>query len=919
MTVMTARRPVLVGREAELARLVSTADGSGPRYAVLTAGPGMGKTSVITALLEEAGRLPVWLLRAGPGELEATLGLSALGDLLADVDEQRYDALPGLQRTALRAALLLEDTAADIDPRAVAAALRSVLRGLAEERPVVVVIDDAHWLDGATAHALGHALHRTANLPVRVVAATRPTGRSVEEWLPRGAVDRQAWVLAPLAAAALGQVIHQELGISLDRVALREVHRVTGGNPLFALEVARHRGGADAGTRTTFQTLLAARLAALPRPTRLALLTAALAGEPTVEVVAGARGCDPGALMEVLEPAVAGGLVAVTDLIRFGHPLYASSVIASSAAADVRDAHTRLVDVDLGEEVRARHRGLAATGVDAALATRLDTAAHAARARGAWDTADELLRLAIEHSPEGEDRAERAATLGVWLARGGRPDEAMPWLRRAWTEATGPARWQAALERRRLVVAGGSLEELAASTREFEGPDVPLVARAEAMLMTVEQERDLTHAARADRVHEVNAQLAELAEDPEARRVRVIGLLVEADLRATAGQRWRPLVDEALVIEQTVAPAVVMQRAEAYLANEAVIADRHDEARTRLLRLISLSEELADDVSLPLLLEGLAWLEFRAGHWDRADQLSAESRASASGQHQHWQHQSEVSLAATRGMRGDTDGALDVIDRLYAEVAHPLHPYPIAAYWAAKGDLLQAAGRPEDAYAALRHCIDECERLGWQDPGVLHAHTAYMECAITLGRLDEAATWLGLVEERAGRCDRPAVLAACQRIRVLHAAARGDHEKAVTLIPEMLAAHESGVPVLQRAHAHFTAGRVYRRARAKTRAHEALRRAVRIYDELGAVPYAERARAELARVGLRHRAPDELTDTERQVAELAAAGLRNREIAQRTFLSPKTVEAVLGRVYRKLGIRSRAELGRALGGAEPAH
>ena len=132
------------------------------------------------------------------------------------------------------------------------------------------------------------------------------------------------------------------------------------------------------------------------------------------------------------------------------------------------------------------------------------------------------------------------------------------------------------------------------------------------------------------------------------------------------------------------------------------------------------------------------------------------------------------------------------------------------------------------------------------------------------------------------------------------------------MIPDMLAAHEDGVGPLQRGHAYLTAGRVYRRAKAKTLAHEALERAAGIYDELGAAPYAEQARAELARVGLRPRASDELTDTERQAAELATTGLRNREIADRMFLSVKTVEAVLGRVYRKLGIRSRAELARTL-------
>ena len=145
---------VLVGRVAELDRLLAVLAEGGPRCLVLAAHPGMGKTSVVQAFLEAATRIPVTTWSARPLEAESALAFSGLADLLPDVLPVRYDALPAPQRTALRAALLLEDAGREVDPRAVAAALRAVIRAAAERGPVVLVVDDAHWLDGATAHAL---------------------------------------------------------------------------------------------------------------------------------------------------------------------------------------------------------------------------------------------------------------------------------------------------------------------------------------------------------------------------------------------------------------------------------------------------------------------------------------------------------------------------------------------------------------------------------------------------------------------------------------------------------------------------------------------------------------------------------------------------------------------------------------------
>ena len=160
---------------------------------------------------------------------------------------------------------------------------------------------------------------------------------------------------------------------------------------------------------------------------------------------------------------------------------------------------------------------------------------------------------------------------------------------------------------------------------------------------------------------------------------------------------------------------------------------------------------------------------------------------------------------------------------------------------------------------------------------------------------------------------RVAVLTDCAWLRVMLVAARGDVAAAAAAAPAMLAAYERGpCQPLRRGQAYLGAGRVYRRAKAKSLAVAALTVAIETFDAIGCPPYAERARGELARVGLRPRASVGLTETERRVAQLASEGLRNRDIADRVYTSPKTVEAILTRSYRKLGIRSRAELARAL-------
>lgn len=360
----------LVGRESELQHLLAALAPGPACRVVLAATPGTGKTALVEAFLTATAALEVTVLRVRPTEVDQRLAFSGLTDLLVPVEQSSYDDLPTPQRRAIRAALLLEDADGEVDPRAVAAALRAVWTALAGIRPVLVVLDDVQWLDQATATVLSHSLRRLGDAPVHVVAVGR-----AEEW-PLVLDDATALTLPPLGAAALFHVVKEHLGLALDRARLRAVEQASGGNPLYALELVRRQVGE--GASTALDELIGARVRELPPATRRSLLRVALAASPRTDVLAAAAGCTPEELLADLEPARTTGLVRVTDTVAFGHPLYAEAVVEEAADLEVRDAHRRLAEAETDPEARVRHLGAAAVGPDAsrAAARRRDLGAQ---------------------------------------------------------------------------------------------------------------------------------------------------------------------------------------------------------------------------------------------------------------------------------------------------------------------------------------------------------------------------------------------------------------------------------------------------------------------------------------------------------------------------------------------------------------
>jgi DNA-binding CsgD family transcriptional regulator len=893
---------LVVGREAEQAALRELLGTLGGR-ALVRAAPGMGKTVLVESVLDAARAVGLRLLHARPLQVEASLAFSGLHDLLRDTDAAAYDVLPAPQRSALRRALLLDEGEGDLDPRAVNAAVTTLLEGWAAEGPLLLIVDDGQWLDAATAAALHRALVRTAPTDLRVLGAARST-EPMPAWLP-DPVERG---LEPLGAAALFHVVRNGTGRTLDHGQLRELERASRGNPLHALEFARHQ----VADGTTLDALLDARVRSLPRPTRLALLVAALAARPRTDVVARARRLSPTETLDVLEPAVADGLVHVGADVAFAHPLHLAAVVDASAEADVREARLRLAEVDDLPGARIRHRALAAEAPDPALADALHEAAVEARRRGAWDDAVDLMRLALRHDAPAADGgpARRRRALPLLLYRVGRPGEAAELLEDLIdSDDEALASWSRMMLGH-ILVGQGDPRARALYDEVVAAPASPEI-EAEAHLRTGYW---LVGADRLTLVRRARDLLDAVA--PSAGRTRLLGLAMtlEAFALVGLGEDPRPLARAAAALEAEAPPRRVRDSARLVLAEEEIMRDRLAEASSMLVDLVAESELRGDDSSTPALLLDLALVHRLAGDWTAAEEALDRAETSARGQGQSWALLCAADRAWLDGVRGDAGAA----DRYRDLMRQPGSDQFMATLWQDRGNLLFMAGDEAGALDALRRAHELAGRTS--SHGTVGHDIEFLQLCADLVHLEllagatsrDVRDHLAEVQERAESLERPMILAWTRVLAVLAQAGDGDLAGAADAAVAELPAVAAITLPLERARMRLALGRVLRRARRKRAAHDVLGASHDEFLRLDAPVFAAAARAELARVGLRPAAPDSLTDSEQRVAELAALGLRNQEIAGRVYASTKTVEATLGRCYRKLGVRSRTELAAAL-------
>lgn len=910
----------VVGRERELATIGRLLERGREGYSalLLSGEAGIGKTTVWQEAVRRAEEAGFRVLRCRPGQAEARLGYAALSDLLSPVGEDVLAALPEPQREALEAALLrASPRAAGSASRAVAAGLLSALRRIAEQPPVLVAIDDAQWLDRPSEAALAFALRRLEpETPLALLTAQRTDRAGATS--PLGfadlpATERERVALGRLSLSALYHVIHENLRIVLPRPTLQRVTAVSAGNPLLAIELARalSETGARPGPGDPLPVpaetadLLASRIRKLPAASRESMLASALLSSPTVELVERALGPSAG---QGLERAREADLVEIRgEAVRFAHPLVGAALASSVPPAKRRAMHRRLAEVAPSPEEGARHLALGSDGPDETVAARLDEAAELAGRRGASQDALELLELAWKLTPADDvtTARRRRFELSRALARAGDHGRAAALLADVLAEEpTGPLRARALELRAQILWVAGTSEEAERCCEEaldHVGDDEALRARVLVTLARVTLDAELL-----GRRSRAAIDVLERLDDPDP------GLLAEA-LVGLAGAEYylgngipHDVVERALELERISPTPNVGDRMSAALGAWLKYDGDFEGARhwLEVTRQAALDE--GDEGSLPYALSHLPQLALWTGDWAEAEARALEhlELAETTGQ-ENERLTAMFNLALVHAHMGRVEETRERIGRALAD-AERADPWNVYQLLSALGFLDLSVGSAPDAVRSLARAFEIYEASGAGDtPSVFEN---YPEALVLAGDLTTAKRVVDVFERRARKARKAIALAPALRCRALCLAAEGRLEESRTTLEQALTQHERVDMPFSLARTRLVHGQVLRRLGERRAARDALEQARSTFEELGAPLWAERARDELARVPIKQASGSALTAAESRVAELVVTGKSNLEVAQALFVSKKTVEANLTRIYRKLGIRSRSAL-----------
>jgi DNA-binding CsgD family transcriptional regulator len=912
---------MLVGRQAECARLdraLESARRGRSSVLVLRGEAGIGKTSLLRYAIGRAEAMSV--VRATGVESEAELEFSGLLELCRPLLEHAGE-LPELQASALRGALGLEP-AGEHDRFAIGAATLGLLAAAAERRPLLVVVDDLHWLDGPSADALRFAARRLLADKVAVIAATRFEG-GAEDVLP-GADEL---TLLPLGLDAARSILEDVIGQAIPDEVMVRLHTATHGNPLALVELPgvvppdqllgreplEEPLPAGAGVERGF----AGRAARLPEPTRRALLVLALATVDRHEVVAGALSA-LGLGADALDPAEDARLVEIEAArVRFRHPLVRSAVTRSGSASERRAAHRAIANaLDGDEDRRAWHLAAAAVGPDEEAAGALAAAGARARGRGGFGPASAALERAALLTPDRHARIERLTDAAGAAWRGGATERAIVLLDDALGRSSEPR------QRARLLHIRGRLEvftgmQEAAYRMMLDGaaladPVDPALAATllgdavEPCYFDGRVEDGLAAARRARELAPRDGTFVDAHVDYWlARALAAAGRGEEAAEHYTRLLEVLPRVPDAssrwVLVVRSIVLGMLDRPAEGFaVATEAVGVSRTE-----------------GPTGLATALAQVSWNGVRAGYWHRAISAATEGLPLARELAQTM-HVVDFLCDLTRIEAGR--GHVEACRAHAAEVDELAERHGLAIVReqtrTSLGLLELGLGRPEEALVHLEAAALGVARLGFHDRDVA-PEPELVEALIRLGRTEEARAALGPAVERVGGASPRWGAAVAARLRGLVA----DEDAFEDEFQDALSLHERADDAFARARTELAFGERLRRAGRRRDARVQLRAALAAFDELAATPWLERATAELRATGetLRKRQPheaEELTPQELQIALLVAEGKTNKEAGAALFLSHKTVEFHLGRIYRKLSVGSRAELIRQFAAGE---
>jgi DNA-binding CsgD family transcriptional regulator len=915
----------VIGREREIAVVAAFLDSlpRGPGALLVEGEAGIGKSTVWFESVRLAEARGYRVLRARPAESEAKLSYAALADVVGPAFDEARAQLPHPQELALAATLLRVTSSEPADPRTVSTAVVGVLTELVRDQPVLVAIDDVQWVDLASRRVLEFAVRR---LPaqLRLLVTRRSEGAAevpleLDRALPPDAFQRVA--LGSLSLASLHHIVRERLGISPTRPVIARITEASGGNPLFAIEIARAGAGraADPGEHgplpvpQSVQKLAAERVNALSGAAREAVLVAASLSRPTADAVLAALPDDLAGGAALAEAEDAGVLVTEHGRIRFTHPLLASAVYASVSEARRRALHRRLAEVVGDAEERARHLSQSLTDADEPVATEIERAAGQAVLRGAFDAAAELFGAACRLTPAAnrESLVRRTLAQASALLRTGDVADARRLAAGMQLDGLAPALQAERLQLLAEVEWDDGSIPLATSylerALEVAGDDPPLGARISARLVLITVPGNPARALQ-------HAELAVGQVDGERDPLVLSSLLIDLcllDLLLGRSPRTG-LMRRGLALEERAGPS-------AYPHPVPLIwfqcTDDVEATRERHAREADWARDHSDETHATERLSYLALAEFHAGRCDLAERLieqscdTIEERLEVSGRFAYpfaWRSLMDA-------YRGRFERARETLLPLVAETAQPQKSWWSAVLLSVLGFVDFAAGdyrAADDALAQMRQLLDQ---IGIKDGLLDRTEPFHAELLVELGHLDRARAALARLEHRGRTFPRTWIDVTLPRTRAIVLAAEGDLLGGLEALEGLDLETGARLP-LELGWTWLTKGRLHRRAKQRRAAADAFAQAAAIFERLGAVAWAERARKELDVVGPRRRAPDELTATELRVAELAAAGITNREIARAVFMSEKTVEAHISRIYRKLGIHSRAELGARMAG-----
>ncbi|MCC6832822.1 MAG: AAA family ATPase [Thermoleophilia bacterium] len=909
-------------RQAELAAAARLLDDltDGACALLLEGDPGIGKTALIETVGAEAVARGIRTLSCRPSERELQLPHAALIELLADVEDDALSVLPAPQRRALLVALRRMDPG-DVasEWQTVAAGLATLLADLAGSSPLLLVLDDIHWLDPAGAQAVELAVRRAKDSPVGVLAGARigegPAPRAVERAVPPGRLRRV--LMGPLSERALTRLVTQRTAACASDEAVQRIVRGARGNPLAAIEMARALGGAaeqapDAPPPLPgdITGLVSRRLASLPSGVREVLLLAAcMPGDQPLE---GSQAS--------LAPAEAAGIVRLgaDGVVIFTHPLYRTAVLALSTAQERRGAHAKLAAGTDDPEQRARHLAIAADGPDGEVAAALEAASALAANRGAPMEAADLAERAWRLTPAGHDAAAARRVLRACelRARAGHHAE----LPRILEEVLGVLRGPPL----------GHAMRLMAETMVWQGRTAEAVGLLEESLVQLdadpagaaEAHMDLAHAtyhagypgrvvlANADRAVTRAEEAGPGGPLPEALTVRAVTAW------RTVGGIDEPGLTRAVAHGGRDRRARVHQRAHVVRAVMRGLSGDMPHAMDVLSGEIARSLTVGAVTELPYLTVYLG--TFAAMTGDETTLVRSADRCTSAAE-EMGSAMVESSRTLLRALvltaSGDAAGAREEGCRsLDAAMATGLRGWvPWLAWVLGRVELATGDARAADAW--LRPALELHDPR--VDPGPDPSHTFFVpEAAEAMGRTGDVHAALGLLEPYEHRCrelGRAWLTGACVRVRALLLSLDGDLDGAVAVAGEAVERLDGlGFPT-ELGRAHLVLGGIERRRRQRGAARAALQTAHDLFAANAGGIWRIRAAEELGRTWSRS-PTGTLSPSEMRMARLAAEGLDNPSIAARLFVTRRTVEATLSRAYRKLGITGRAGLHRALGG-----